>query len=488
MNFCSKCNNTGATNQDGILDCLAPLCTAAQDRANLDKWMLREGYGQSGIRDWAIHQYAVRTTVESAALLLEENERLRTELEARQARIEGLTLELATRQPSQPVQQPAAVAGQEPVAWLVQFEYLAGVTKRGPALKVVEERWGKQQFVTDVKSEACLPEEYPAKEVRGFKITPLYIAPVPVAETELTYDQIFQRGRLSAIEDYKNVVVPAASVHDAQEQIHIGTRLRRVAKAAGVTVDYGDVAFYYAGAFSILGDIARTLEKTAAGVQGDTVIGFPDPEAVFTMFCDREGFPSDGDMDEALRKAFYEGTKLGHPAPSILPDSGRDAALEEAAGALDILCYGAENGAGGTVAERLRQAQRTIRALAAHPAPSSDAALTDEQIITIARRHNIAYPAPGEFFSSEGKQEDEVIIEFVKEIIAAHPANGAQAGITDTDRINFMGRMGFTNLGRYSGMMQVVWMDDILDRHLTNGKDAREALDAAILAAAKKGN
>lgn len=50
------------------------------------------------------------------------------------------------------------------------------------------------------------------------------------------------------------------------------------------------------------------------------------------------------------------------------PDTGRDAALEEAAAALENLCYGAENGGGGTVAERLRQAQRVIRGLAAHPA------------------------------------------------------------------------------------------------------------------------
>lgn len=64
-----------------------------------------------------------------------------------------------------------------------------------------------------------------------------------------------------------------------------------------------------------------------AASQDSMVIGFPDPEAVFAQFCEIEGYPSDGDMDEALRKAFYEGTKLGHPAPSILPDSGRDATL-----------------------------------------------------------------------------------------------------------------------------------------------------------------
>ena len=99
MKFCDKCNNTGATTPEGFLDCTAPLCTAAQDRANLDKWMLREGYGQSGIREWAIHQYAVRNAVESAALLLDENERLKTALKQEQATIGKLTLALAARQP-----------------------------------------------------------------------------------------------------------------------------------------------------------------------------------------------------------------------------------------------------------------------------------------------------------------------------------------------------------------------------------------------------
>jgi hypothetical protein len=63
------------------------------------------------------------------------------------------------------------------------------------------------------------------------------------------------------------------------------------------------------------------LAQRAASVpaQGSMVIGFTDPEAVFAQFCEREGYPSDGDMDEALRKAFYEGSKLGYPAASVQP-------------------------------------------------------------------------------------------------------------------------------------------------------------------------
>jgi len=58
---------------------------------------------------------------------------------------------------------------------------------------------------------------------------------------------------------------------------------------------------------------------TPTASQGSMVIGFPDPEAVFAQFCEREGYPSDGGMDEALRKAFYEGSKLGYPAASVQP-------------------------------------------------------------------------------------------------------------------------------------------------------------------------
>lgn len=99
MEFCNKCNNTGATTPEGFLDCTAPLCTAAQDRANLDKWMLREGYGQSGIREWAIHQYAVRTAVESASMLLNEKERLEIVIQDLRRRVDTMALELAARQP-----------------------------------------------------------------------------------------------------------------------------------------------------------------------------------------------------------------------------------------------------------------------------------------------------------------------------------------------------------------------------------------------------
>lgn len=42
---------------------------------------------------------------------------------------------------------------------------------------------------------------------------------------------------------------------------------------------------------------------------------------------------------------------------------GRAAGIEEAAQSMELLCYGMDHGGGGTAAERLRQAQRGIRAL-----------------------------------------------------------------------------------------------------------------------------
>lgn len=79
-----------------------------------------------------------------------------------------------------------------------------------------------------------------------------------------------QARKLNLVPLYTAAPVPAASVHDKQEQEYIGTRLRRVAKAAGVTADYGNDVAYYAGAFSILGDIARALGKTADSLQLDS--------------------------------------------------------------------------------------------------------------------------------------------------------------------------------------------------------------------------
>ena len=63
---------------------------------------------------------------------------------------------------------------------------------------------------------------------------------------------------------------------------------------------------------------------TAAAEQGQMVIGAGDPEAFFAQFCDREGYPSDGEMDAALRGAFYAG--IEYCAVPVAPTSGRESA------------------------------------------------------------------------------------------------------------------------------------------------------------------
>ena len=118
--------------------------------------------------------------------------------------------------------------------------------------------------------------------------------------------------------------VPAAGVHDEQERIHIGTRLRRVAKAAGVTVDYGDDAFYYAGAFSILGDIARVLEKPAAGVQGDAVYS-----AIMEKALSPTGYGAYLNGDQLAVHPDVLNSIVRYTVTTVQPDSGRDAAPPE---------------------------------------------------------------------------------------------------------------------------------------------------------------
>jgi len=49
------------------------------------------------------------------------------------------------------------------------------------------------------------------------------------------------------------------------------------------------------------------LAHQPAQEQAEPAIGIGDPEAAFASFCDREGYPSDGEIDAALRAAFYEG-------------------------------------------------------------------------------------------------------------------------------------------------------------------------------------
>lgn len=312
---------------------------------------------------------------------------------------------------TEPVQQPAAVVGQEPIGYVVTHDPSGGDFSTGKA--------GYKNM----------------KVTYGDRCKLVYTAPVP-----------------------------AAGVHDAQEQIHIGTRLRRVAKAAGVTVDYGDDAFYYAGAFSILGDIARTLEKTAAGVQGAKFdISTPDRIRLFDldgMLLNYRCAATDAKRDEFKAAIVAAFSAL---ADHSQPDSGRDAGLVRALrGILDIHRpmtgnpsdaeliehWEYEKSAGNGAADANLFALRT---LAAHPAPSSDAALPTD-ISTKLREYasNPGYShndyadvmrtaadecerfyggmvAWKETAQAKDRSWSKHVEEIVEKRLAAHPANGAQA-------------------------------------------------------------
>ncbi len=58
-----------------------------------------------------------------------------------------------------------------------------------------------------------------------------------------------------------------------------------------------------------LSDRAAQLDASAEIAVGGLLIGAGDPMAFFADFCERQGYPSDGDMDAALQGAFYEGIR-----------------------------------------------------------------------------------------------------------------------------------------------------------------------------------
>lgn len=224
----------------------------------------------------------------------------------------------------------------------------------------------------------------------------------------------------------------AVGVHDLEMQQYIGARLRRVATAAGVTVDYGDDEFYYAGAFSILGDIARTLEKPAAGVQG----------SAWGDAMRRCGANPDYHGLIAFRRAQLE--RFIDLLRPLQPDSGRDAALVDRINLLHGAYITRETKTTGANGWLLRNEHGLVRALnvfesefvdcalASHPAPSSDAG-------------PVAYcdPAALVAFSSERKKSSKNSGPYARKwmwanpaeklipLYAAHPANGAQAGLSD---------------------------------------------------------
>lgn len=76
MKFCETCQNTGSTTPDGDLDCTAPGCEAATQRAEFNTWLLQMGWPEGRVKEWAIYRHGLRTADESAALQMEDLERV----------------------------------------------------------------------------------------------------------------------------------------------------------------------------------------------------------------------------------------------------------------------------------------------------------------------------------------------------------------------------------------------------------------------------
>jgi hypothetical protein len=68
--------------------------------------------------------------------------------------------------------------GAEPVAWLIEYEYLASSTNIGGSLKKFKENWRLNSFVSEFRN-----AEIDAKPWRNRKETPLYAAPQATAPT-----------------------------------------------------------------------------------------------------------------------------------------------------------------------------------------------------------------------------------------------------------------------------------------------------------------
>lgn len=243
----------------------------------------------------------------------------------------------------------------------------------------------------------------------------------------------------------------------------------------------------YAGMRGTYGDrcsLVFTAPVPAAGVQGTTASEYRNEG--YDVVCDRrdlfdflraawrEGQEHGGEMDESERwskatdhaaKAINGWATLLHVPQSATaqPDSGRDAALDLSG----LTQYGAaylkvfRDDAMYFKADDVR-----ALALAAHPAPSSDAALVLLQ--DAARAWN-----------NERESELDSIMERIEIFLiqqrAAHPANGALAGLTD-EEIDAVWE-GLDGRAIIQGESQINW-NRSLRRALVRG---------AILAAAKKG-
>jgi hypothetical protein len=115
----------------------------------------------------------------------------------------------------------------------------------------------------------------------------------------------------------RNIEALTHSAQAAQGSADYIAKLRSTLCAISTTLDDAELRSAAREAY----DLPVPVAAQGSGVQADVVIGAGDPMAFFAAFCDREGYPSDGEMDEALKAAFYEGIKYcaARPAPSAAP-------------------------------------------------------------------------------------------------------------------------------------------------------------------------
>lgn len=64
---CMMCRDTGEFNQDGQLDCAAPGCDAAVERAAMNEFVESLKYATVQDVHWAIHQRAIELAEQKAA-------------------------------------------------------------------------------------------------------------------------------------------------------------------------------------------------------------------------------------------------------------------------------------------------------------------------------------------------------------------------------------------------------------------------------------
>jgi len=239
-------------------------------------------------------------------------------------------------------------------------------------------------------------------------------------------------------------------------------------------------------AFNLTDDMFAAFAVPAAGVQGDAA------KANFWFDCLYkcaklleldEQTPIPSGVVAAVEKLVAQQQ----------PDSGRDSALEEAAQICDdeAACSVASGEQYGRDAAMICAAG--IRALAAHPAPSSDAALYSGEVVELAAAleqewlaKSIAEMRAIKFHDGAFNAGYEAALDEIEtrcNITVAHPANGAQAG--DTERLDILIR--YCGSDRFCLIDQKWHFLDPRGRVAGIGVSQREAIDAAIVAATKKG-